>query len=512
MSKLDKLNEKDRQLLKQKGISERELDVQLSCFESGFPFLDITSFASLERGIMSCSEEEIEQMIHLWKANLKKYTITKFVPASGAASRMFKDLFAFIDADYSVPTKDIEVKFFDNIEKFAFFESLNKICLINHKLSIADLVKNGRYKEVVSNLLNKDGLNYGSLPKGVLEFHKYQDGSIRTPMEEHLQEGAIYAVSEDGTVNLHFTVSKEHQELFEDLLKSKKEFYEKSNKIKYNVTFSNQSPKTDTIAVHEDNTLFRVDGSLLFRPAGHGALIENLNAINSDVVFVKNIDNVVPDRLKANEAKYKMLLGGVLLQNQKKIHGYLSILDNGDYSHDLLVEILHYMQNVLCIKNTEVKWLEDSELAIYLKDKLNRPIRVCGMVRNIGEPGGGPFFVKDESNVIELQILESTQVDFSDMKIMTIAKESSHFNPVDLVCGVRDFKGNKFDLTQYVDEMTGFISDKSMSGQKLRALELPGLWNGAMSKWNTIFVDVPLSTFNPVKTVNDLLRKEHQLS
>ena len=511
MSKFEKLTEKDKQLLKQKGISEQELELQVSFFESGFPFLDIASSASLEKGIMNCSKDEIVKIVQFWIDNVKNYTVTKFVPASGAASRMFKDLFSFLDADYDAPQNEAELKFFDNIERFAFFEALNKKCLEQKKMSISELIEKKRFKEVVSLLLNQEGLNYGALPKGVLEFHKSVDGSVRTPVEEHLQEGAIYAVSGD-VVDLHFTVSKEHQQLFESLINEKKAIYEGENKVKYNITFSNQSPKTDTVAVHEDNSLFRVDDTLLFRPAGHGALIENLNALDSDVIFVKNIDNVVPDQLKGNEANYKMLLGGILLQNQSKIFAFLEMLDKGDYSHDQLMEVLHYLQDVLNIKNTEVKWLEDSELALYLKQKLNRPIRVCGMVKNIGEPGGGPFFVKNADQVIELQILESTQIDFSDVDKATIAQESSHFNPVDLICGVKDFRGNKFHLTDYVDNNAGFISDKSLNGQKLKALELPGLWNGAMSNWNTIFVDVPLSTFNPVKTVNDLLRKEHQLS
>ena len=259
-----------------------------------------------------------------------------------------------------------------------------------------------------------------------------------------------------------------------------------------------------------ENKPFRVDGKLLFRPGGHGALIENLNDIDADVVFVKNIDNVVPDRLKDETVTYKKVLAGVLVTLQAKAFEYLNLLDTGKYTTEQLQEIIHFVQDDLRCRNEGIKNLEDAELVIYLRKKLNRPMRVCGMVKNVGEPGGGPFLAYNPDGTVSLQILESSQIDMNDPEKKAMFEKGTHFNPVDLVCAVRDYKGNKFNLLEHVDKATGFISYKSKGGKELKALELPGLWNGSMSDWNTVFVEVPLGTFNPVKTVNDLLREQHQ--
>ena len=354
------------------------------------------------------------------------------------------------------------------------------------------------------------GLNYGSLPKGLLKFHSYKE-SARTPFEEHLVEGAKYAATKSGVVNVHFTVSSEHKDLFQNLLKNVESVYESTLGVRYSITFSEQKPSTDTIAVDMDNSPFRdEEGNLVFRPGGHGALIENLNDLNADVIFIKNIDNVVPDHLKAETIKYKQILAGVLVSVQSKIFNYLRLLDSGRYSHDQVLEILQFVQKTLCCKNPETKYLEDSVLVLYLKEKLNRPLRVCGMVENVGEPGGGPFLAYNSDGTISPQILESSQIDSNNNEYLEMFRRGTHFNPVDLVCGVRDYNGGKFNLKNYIDKNTGFISKKSMNGKELKALERPGLWNGAMSDWNTVFVEVPLATFNPVKTVNDLLRDSHQ--
>ena len=358
-------------------------------------------------------------------------------------------------------------------------------------------------------MLNEDGMNYGQLPKGLLLFHSYADGA-RTPMEEHLVEGALYADT-NGEANIHFTVSHDHVKLFEKCVDDKKGYYENKYGIHYNISFSEQKPSTDTIATNPDNTPFRNDdGSLLFRPGGHGALIENLNDIDADVVFIKNIDNVVPDRLKAETIRWKKIIAGVLVDMQKKVFEYMRILDSGIYNHDKLEEIIRFVQRDLCCRNTILKEMEDAELVGYLKKKLNRPMRVCGVVKNVGEPGGGPFLAYNKDGSVSLQILESSQIDTDNAEYMKMFTGGTHFNPVDIVCAIKDFRGNAFNLLDYVDESTGFISLKSKNGKDLKALELPGLWNGAMSDWNTIFVEVPLSTFNPVKTVNDLLRDSHQ--
>lgn len=500
----------DKVLLEKKGISEAQIAEQLACFEKGFPFLQLDGAASIEKGILVPTETELNEYLNAWdayKGNEK--SIVKFVPASGAASRMFKNMFEFLGAEYDLPTTDFEKKFFDNIHKFAFFADLNAACEKNHGKGIDALLAESNYKAIVSNLLEAAGLNYGALPKGLLKFHSYENG-VRTPLEEHLVEGALYAAGKTGQVNVHFTVSTEHRELFKALVEEKVDEYAKKYAIQYNVSFSEQKPSTDTIAADMENKPFRDNGKLLFRPGGHGALIENLNDLEADIVFIKNIDNVVPDRLKEETVTYKKLIAGVLVTLQKKAFEYLELLDGGKYTHEQLEEIIRFVQQDLCCRKTDIKELEDAELVIYLRKKLNRPMRVCGMVKNVGEPGGGPFLAYNPDGTISLQILESSQIDMNDEEKKAMFEKGTHFNPVDLVCAVRDYKGNKFNLVDFVDKATGFISYKSKSGKELKALELPGLWNGAMSDWSTVFVEVPLGTFNPVKTVNDLLREQHQ--
>ena len=504
------LTQQDLKQLAQKGISEQQIETQLGQFKTGFPFLKLEAAAAIGRGIVAPNAEERKKYVEAWqqyKAAGKK--VVKFVPASGAASRMFKDMFAFVDADYDVPTTDFEKKYFDNIEKFAFYGELDAACKKNEGKGIKELMAAGNYKAVAANMLKAEGLNYGQLPKGLLLFHNYPEGP-RTPMEEHLVEGALYAAS-NGESHVHFTVSHEHMELFKQKVAQKVDLYAKKYGIKYDITFSEQKPSTDTVAANPDGTPFRnSDGSLLFRPGGHGALIENLNEIEADVIFVKNIDNVVPDRLKADTVEWKQIIAGVLVTLQKKAFEYLNLLDSGKYTHEEIEEMIRFVQQDLCCRKGDIKNLEDADLVIYLRKKLNRPMRVCGVVKNVGEPGGGPFLTYNQDGTVSLQILESSQIDKSNKEYMEMFTKGTHFNPVDLVCAVKNYKGEAFDLPKFVDPTTGFISQKSKSGKELQALELPGLWNGAMSDWNTIFVEVPLSTFNPVKTVNDLLREQHQ--
>ena len=483
---------------------------QLGQFKTGFPFLKLEAAAAIGKGIEAPTEEERAKCIEVWNQYKQEgHKIVKFVPASGAASRMFKDMFAFVDAPYDVPTTDFEKYFFDHIKQFAFREALCQKCKDNEGKKIRELMDEGNYKAIARQMLSKEGLNYGQLPKGLLLFHNYEEGP-RTPMEEHLVEAALYA-SSNGEANVHFTVSHDHLELFKQKVAEKADFYAKKFGVKYNISFSEQKPSTDTIAANPDNTPFRNDdGSLLFRPGGHGALIQNLNEIDADVVFIKNIDNVVPDRLKEDTVVYKQLLAGILVQLQEKAFDYLRLLDTGKYSHEQLEEIIRFVQRDLCCRRFDIKDLEDAELVIYLRKKLNRPMRVCGVVKNVGEPGGGPFLTYNQDGTVSLQILESSQIDKSNEEYMRMFTEGTHFNPVDLVCAIKDYQGKPFNLPDFVDVTTGFISSKSKNGRELKALELPGLWNGAMSDWNTVFVEVPLSTFNPVKTVNDLLRDQHQ--
>lgn len=505
------LNANDLEQLKAKGISETQIEEQLASFVKGFPFLEIAASASMEQGILVVSKEDQATYMDAWDAYLaKNKKIVKFVPASGAASRMFKNLYEFLSADYNEPNTAFEMKFFGEINKFAFYDALNAKCLENEEKDIPALLAAGQYKAIVSNLLDAKGLNYGQLPKGLLLFHSYP-GKVRTAMEEHLAEGAMYAKNNAGEVNIHFTVSPEHKALFEKLVEEKKGEYEEKFSVKYDVSFSVQKPSTDTVAADMENQPFRdKNDRLLFRPGGHGALIENLNDVDADVVFIKNIDNVVPDSFKCSTVIYKKVIAGVLVTLQDKIFEYLHKIESGKYTHDEVEEMIHFLQDQLCIRNPETKLLEDAELILYIKGKLLRPLRVCGMVKNVGEPGGGPFLAVNPDGTISLQVLESSQIDMKDPAKKAMFEKGTHFNPVDLVCAVKDYKGQKYNLPDYVDKNTGFISYKSKDGRELKALELPGLWNGAMSDWNTVFVEVPIETFNPVKTVNDLLRPEHQ--
>jgi hypothetical protein len=507
----------DLKQIKERGSSIETVNLQIENFKKGFPFLQLQKAATPDRGIIVLNSEEIDDMIAFYNQAAKQKQIVKFVPASGAASRMFKLLFGFLEIADEEP-KVLEAfangtglqsigTFFNRINDFAFAPTLDKQLQKGGK-SILSCLEQKDYTSILTALLESDGLGYGNAPKGLLEFHRYESGT-RTPAVEHLVEGALYAQSADKTVKIHFTVSPEHKANFQEHIRENSAEYESKYGIKYNVSFSEQKAYTDTIAVGLDNEPFREeDGSLLFRPAGHGALIANLNEIDADIIFIKNIDNVIPDRIKEDTVNYKKALAGTLLQYQAKLFNYLKELETG-VKTDRLNEMLAFLKEEL---NTDdlPKFSNDKETADFLKAKFNRPIRICGMVKNEGEPGGGPFFAKNNDGTQSLQIAESSQIDFGKPGQKAIAESATHFNPVDLVCGVKDYEGNKFDLTKYVDAETGFISQKSKDGRELKAQELPGLWNGAMSDWNTFFIEVPVSTFNPVKTVNDLLRPQHQ--
>lgn len=477
----------DLQQLAQKGIAPETAQQQLQSFKTGFPALDITAAAAVGKGILRPSETEQEQYISAWQQYLQQdHTILKFVPASGAASRMFKDLFTYMDGGEE--TAFIQ-EFLNNLSKFAFYDELCQH--IDLQSSNAD----GR--TIVRTLL--EDMHYGKLPKGLLLFHRYTD-EVRTPALEHMVEGALYANNWKNEVNLHFTISPEHRALFEKHIAAHQQQYEQRYGVHYNISFSEQKSSTDTLAADAEGNPFRDEsGHLVFRPGGHGALIENLGEQEADVVFIKNIDNVVPDSGKQSTIRYKQLLAGVLVTLQTKAFGFLHELEQPLTSERLDV-IRHFVEEDLSCILPETDCLHE-----LLRAKLSRPIRVCGMVRNQGEPGGGPFLVRATDGSVQCQILESSQI--ADKTLMQTA---THFNPVDLVCGLRDYRGRAFHLKQYVDPQTAFISQKSKDGKALQALELPGLWNGAMADWNTVFVEVPIETFNPVKTVNDLLRKQHQ--
>ncbi|MDR2292546.1 MAG: DUF4301 family protein [Prevotellaceae bacterium] len=491
------LNENDLRKLNETGIDKTTVHEQLKRFETGFPFLNIKSAANNKCGILKLSADEQNKFEAIYENFDGKKM--KFVPASGAASRMFKSLFeakemleSGTNADI-VNAKNPTVKyFFENLTKFAFYDELAK-----YKIS--------SNAEILESLLTSQGLNYGNLPKGVLLFHKYANFK-RTPFEEHLVEAAKYAQEiKTKTANLHFTVSTEHLDMFKNLQNKTMKTYTDKYKINYKINFSTQKKTTDTIAVTKNNLPFRSnDCSLVFYPGGHGALLENLNEIDSDIIFIKNVDNVVPETKLEETIRWKKIIAGVLIDYKNKIYEYVNCLQTNADSQKIN-EIIEFFSKKLYI---ELPKNANKEL---LLAKLNRPIRVCGMVKNEGEPGGGPFLINENDGTTSLQILESLQIDKTNKDAMEIFASSTHFNPVDLVCWIKNAKGEKFNLIDFRDNSTGFISEKSKAGKEIKVLELPGLWNGAMSNWNTVFVETPIETFNPVKTVNDLLRKQHQI-
>lgn len=501
-----------------KGLEPLKVENQIRNYVNGFPFVNLVAPATPVHGILRLEESDIQRFATSYHAVVKGREILKFVPASGAASRMFKSLFEFLN-EYKNKSGQIAFNdkgfnspynFFKNIRQFAFYEDLeNKLAKDGH--SVSELIELEKYDLILECFLGERGLNYASLPKGLLKFHRYQHEDSRTAIEEHLVEAAHYACDSKGISSVHFTVSPEHMDGFRELVSAVAGKYEQRFGVKYEVSYSVQKPSTDMIAVDMNNEPFReADGSLLFRPGGHGALIENMNDLHGDIVFVKNIDNVVPDRLKEQTYLYKQALGAMLTELQSIIFGMLIALDNADISPARVEEIAAFCNESLNIRLADdFKGLPLSEKVEILRKKLNRPIRVCGMVKNEGEPGGGPFWVRDASGNVSLQIVESSQINLSDEKQKQVMQASTHFNPVDLVCGLKNYKGKNFHLPDFVDHETGFISGKSKDGRKLKAQELPGLWNGAMADWISIFIEVPIITFNPVKVINDLLRKEH---
>ena len=490
-------SEKDLNLIKARGAKLETILEQIENFKNGFPYMNVIRAATIDDGMIQLGDEKAAKLAKDFDDQIFGKKLLKFVPASGAASRMFKSLFAALEEDKI--DKSVN-EFLERLQDFAFYNSLIK--------SIGS--ESADHKTILKHLLTAEGLDYGSLPKGLLEFHKY-DGFTRTPAEEHLVEGAKYA-NAGGKVNLHFTVSPEHRSKFQTLIDAVLADYEAKFGVKYNISFSEQKPSTDTIAVNLDNTPFRTaDGEILFRPAGHGALLENLNDQDADVVFIKNIDNVVPDSLKEQTIIYKKALASLVLSYQEAIFAFLKMMDGVKISEVDLLEIAEFLENELCVEAPED--YEDyslEEKKDYCRTKLNRPLRICGMVKNVGEPGGGPFWAENADGSASLQVVESAQIDLKDPEQKEIFDEATHFNPVDLICTLTDYKGNKFHLLAFRDPKTGLNTQKSQSGRDLKAQELPGLWNGAMADWNTLFVEVPLITFNPVKTVNDLLRPEHQ--
>lgn len=501
-------SEKDLIQLQGLGLSVECVQQQIENFRNGFPKSKLDAPATpANNGIKVLDNKEILRYERQYRTLAKDRKILKFVPASGAATRMFKDLYAFSSTYFGV-AKNFEnefpevKKFLENLHSFAFYNDL-KACMLRSDLDIDEYMHRGDYSTVINFLLKEQYLGYGSLPKALLKFHRYGEVQ-RTPLEEHIVEGALYARNSDGTVNLHFTISPEHRAGFRRKIAEVKQYYESTFGIKLKITFSEQKHYTDIIAVDEQNQPVRdEEGRLIFRPGGHGALIENLNEQHADLIFIKNIDNVVPDWMKNTTVIYKQVLAGMLLELKGKVDNALRVLDAKADAKSIkkIVDFAKKELNIMVPEGCDAKTLHNL---------LNRPMRICGMVKNLGEPGGGPFYTIDTKGRRSLQVVESAQVNHKDPQQEQLFQASTHFNPVDLVCCTKNYRGRYFDLRKYVDPQTGFISKKTKGATTLKSQELPGLWNGAMADWITLFVEVPVTTFNPVKTVNDLLRKEHR--
>ena len=516
------LNKEDIAQIKARGKTVEEVLSEIETFRNGIPFVKLSRHAGVGDGIVAISKPDLDRLTKIFDEASAMGRMMKFTPASGAASRMFRLLSSFYNREEDFSREEVIhraakgeeefeefLEFLERLEHFAFYDDL-QAAVADSGLDLKGLIDRGSYREVLGYILTERGLNYANLPKGLIRFHHCKGGS-RTPFEEHLVEAASYAKDGDHVCRAHFTLSEEHREMVEAHIDKVKEKHQADN-LSFEVAYSTQNSKTDTIAVGMDNMPFRdEEGGLLFRPAGHGALLENLDSLKGDIIFVKNIDNVVPDRLKGETILYKKALAGYLIELQEEIFSLLRTLDEDRRSEDLISIALQFMQEKLFINIPEP--LENAGMEERFKfvfSRLNRPVRICGMVKNEGEPGGGPFWVRGKDGADSLQIVEKSQVDIDSDEQKAILEGATHFNPVDLVCGVRNYKGDPFDLMAYTDADTGFISIKSSGGRQLKALELPGLWNGAMADWTTIFVEVPISTFNPVKTVLDLLRREHQ--
>lgn len=512
----------DLQQIAARGMTLAQIQEQIDTFTRGLPFLQLERPCTVGDGITVLSPTAIDHYVELCTRAAEAGRVTKFVPASGAASRMFQLLLSVVERSAALSEEQIAtaarsgdpdcsaaLQFVQKLKAFAFYDDLCAALAVDG-LDIRGLSAKPQCKEILQYFLTAKGLNYARLPKALIKFHRYPEYT-RASLEEHLVEAVVYARDRDGVARVHFTVSPEHEDLIRSYIERIRSRYE-VNGVSYALTFSTQQPSTDTIAVDHDNNPFREEnGQLVFRPGGHGALLANLQDMQGDLIFIKNIDNVVPDGLKAETYRYKKALGGLLIDLQNQLFGYLRALVQDRADARVLAEAATFTEQRLDMTiPSPIRQGSSEELRHFLIDRLNRPLRVCGVVQNTGEPGGGPFWVKNGAGEVSRQIVESSQVNLIASQQRALWQAATHFNPVDLVCGVRDYQGQPFDLMRFVDHETGFISRKSKDGREIKALELPGLWNGAMAKWNTIFVEVPAITFNPVKTVFDLLRPEHQ--
>jgi hypothetical protein len=500
--------DRDIKEIEKAGLTEGSIMDQIDIFNRGPTTVKLSRPCTVDDGIVVIAASDKKRLLEVYEKEVKGGGMIKFVPASGAASRMFRDWFRYYDIENFNHSETGKI-FSENLSKFAFYDDLRTI-VSNNGQSLQTLRENKNYTEILDYILNPNGLNYARLPKALIKFHAYGKNS-RTALEEHLVEAVLYVNDASNVCKTHFTVSAEHESEVENFISSVKKSYEENYGINLDISLSIQHASSDTIAVDVNNRPFRdSSGKLVFRPGGHGALLRNLNRIDGDIVFLKNIDNVIPDGLKPETVFYKKVLGGYLIELQKEIFRHITIMSNNEISEKEFLNAINFCKEKLHITLPETfDKISRNDRKKFLLKKLNRPIRVCGMVKNEGEPGGGPFWVKENDETLSRQIIEEVQIDGNSEEQRKIWQSSTHFNPVDIVCGVKNSQGRKFDLEKYIDKNTYIIARKSQEGSDLKALELPGLWNGSMADWNTVFVEVPLSTFNPVKTIDDLLRKQH---
>ena len=528
------LTEEDRARLKEKGIPEELVERQALLLERGSSRPEVERTASLDDGITAIPDDQQESVLHVWENYLgKKRVIMHFIPASGTASRFLRELRAFMGADYDAPRTNFEKNFFKHLESFAFFNELNAICESLLKKSTDELIEEGRYKDILRCMLSEEGLNYDHLPVALFKFHtdkshrfatmeKYLPRSVvkyyssfleaRTPLQEMMVESSMVSGTRGGTVNMCFTVDAAHKEAIQDYLNSFQYPIEKKVGMEFAVSLPCQSESTDTVGLDENGDLLRDEECrLVFHRGGHGALFEEFCSQHADLVYIKNIDNVPIDALKKMTARCNRLLGGVLVYTQKQVHKYLKQLEKGDIGDDKLVEIINFVENRLNVKRGNILRMPREEQCAYLFDRLNRPLRVCSMVKNEDEQGGVPCWVRNADGTLSLQIVEYYQI-ADDPKLKNLFAHATHFNPVDMVCAMNDYKGRKFNFAAFADDAACMVYTKELKdGRKVRQLERPGLWNGCMAGWNTLFVELPVKTFNPVKNINDLLRQEHQI-
>ena len=527
------LTDKDYKQLSEKGLTEEDVLRQVEFLKKGGARPEILRTASLDDGILNIPEEQQDSFLHVWDNYLtKKKSIVHFIPASGTANRFLRELHAFMQADYEEPQTNFEKNFFKHLESFAFFNELNDLCKARLKKNTEELIEEGQYKQILHYMLSDEGLNYDHLPIALFKFHtdkghryatmeKYLPRSVmkyyssfleaRTPIQEMMVESSMVSGVRGGVVNMCFTVDAAYKDAIQDYLNSFKYLIEKRVGMDFSILLPSQAENTDTVVIDEKGNLLRDDdGALMFHRGGHGALFEEFSSQPADLVYIKNIDNVPIDSLKKLTARGNRLLGAVMVQNQKLIHKFLKLLEKGDIGDDQLIEIINYVENVLNVKRENILRMSREEQCSYLFDRLNRPLRVCSMVKNEDEQGGMPCWIKNDDGTVSLQIVEYYQI-YDHPKWKKMFAHSTHFNPVDMVCSMKDYKGHKFNFSRFVDDQAFIVYPKELNGRVVYQLEHPGLWNGCMAGWNTIFLELPVKTFNPVKNINDLLRQEHQI-